>query len=346
MSFIGKNGFFGALTPHTGAYHPSVYAKYSRGGGAGWGTLGRAFAYKRPTQLSDGGAADDNGPYGDPIDQIDAALSQQQQRQRQPSMGEQMLSFNKEWGGGPEGVSQRFSGGSPYDIARATGDLSQLDADSADKIAKQAEKLDDTVSDELESKEPGLNYARGGNVSQQLADRHLRQNIGSNGIRPAEGMHDYDRPPQNSANNDPYSHGTAARGSGDQLPLKSRQGSRGTGFARGGAMNKNPYATPLPDGHGLPPSISTKHRAKPRVTAAWETKPYAVQQRTRVGNGMHIAAPHSGEGLVLNVHLSPVGPHALSLTNSGGVNVETMAQRGLQADARPTNPFMVPVRKP
>jgi hypothetical protein len=46
-----KAGFFGPLKPFTGTYHPSVYA---RGGGAALGTLGKAFAYKRP-QLAQGG---------------------------------------------------------------------------------------------------------------------------------------------------------------------------------------------------------------------------------------------------------------------------------------------------
>jgi hypothetical protein len=87
----------------------------------------------------------------------------------------------------------------------------------------------------------------------------------------------------------------------------------------------------------LPPSVSTRYRAKPRITSAWESK------SPRVGK-LHVGAPHSGEGLVLNVHLSPVGPHALSLTNSGGVNVERMAQRNLQSDAPmpATNPFEKP----
>jgi hypothetical protein len=55
MSFEGKNGFFGKLPkPYTGSYHPSVYA---RGGGAALGTLGKAFAYKKP-QLANGGNID------------------------------------------------------------------------------------------------------------------------------------------------------------------------------------------------------------------------------------------------------------------------------------------------
>ena len=71
MSFIGKNGYFGALTPYTGPYHPSVYRKYSRGGGSvnGTGTLGKAFAYTRP-RFSDGGGADDSDQYDSDIQNI------------------------------------------------------------------------------------------------------------------------------------------------------------------------------------------------------------------------------------------------------------------------------------
>ena len=78
MSFIGKHGYFGALTPYTGPYHPSVYAKYARGGrmpnedyargggpaGGGY-RLGNAFAYKRPA-FSDGGGAEQHSPYKKP----------------------------------------------------------------------------------------------------------------------------------------------------------------------------------------------------------------------------------------------------------------------------------------
>jgi len=339
------SGFFGKLKPYSGAYHPSEYQRYSRGGGTALGTLGKAFAYKRPKMLSDGGTADDSS---DPIEQIDAALASPQQ-QRQPSMGEQMLRLNKEWGGGPEGVSQRFAGGSPYDIARTSADLEQLDSDSLDKIDKAAAKLDDTVNDELESKEPGLaegggvdaftkfwqraaaiqGRARGGGIAQ--ADKYLRQDIGGSGIHP-ELMPDYNRPVDNGPDNDlAQGLSTPLGGTDDQVPVKPRQGSRGTGSARAGStVNKNPYATPLPDGHDLPPSASTKYRAKPNVTAAWTG-------RQRNPKGMHIKAPHSGEGLVLNVHLSNVGPHAVSLTHSGGVK---MAERNLQSDARPAiNPF-------
>ena len=50
---------FGAMTPYNGPYHPSVYRKYSRGGGSenAVGTPGEAFAYKRP-RFPDGGTAE------------------------------------------------------------------------------------------------------------------------------------------------------------------------------------------------------------------------------------------------------------------------------------------------
>jgi hypothetical protein len=355
------NGFFGPLKPYTGAYHPSVYRKYARGGGNALGTLGHAFAYKRPTQLSDGGTADDGSDYGDPIDQIDAVISQQQQLKRQPSMGEQYLKFEQEWGGDSEGVSQRFASGSPYDISRASGDLAQLDEDSRENIQDDAAKFQDKVEKELEGADT-RSFARGGNaftkawatinkikrkyggnVSQQLADRYKRQEIGSNGINPGP-MPDYDEStkPQNGPDND--SHQGYIKGyHGDQMLLKSRKGSEGTGFARGGStVKQNPYATPAAD--GMPPSIAVKHRAPTRVTAAWENRPVGIKQRNSVGKGLHVGAPHSGEGLVLNVYLSPVGPNAISLTHtgSGGVNVARMADRSLQGDARPMpagNPF-------
>ena len=90
MSFIGKNGYFGALTPYTGAYHPSVYRKYSRGGGAASGgyRLGNAFAYTRP-RFSDGGEAGAGDPYDSDIQNIEA--STQPQQPRQPGQVEGML---------------------------------------------------------------------------------------------------------------------------------------------------------------------------------------------------------------------------------------------------------------
>jgi len=73
-----------------------------------------------------------------------------------------------------------------------------------------------------------------------------------------------------------------------------------------------------------------------KMTPAWRDRPYPVAQRTP--KGLKIHAPHSGEGLVMNIHLSDV--HAISLHSgpdgySGRVNVERMAARGLQSDAHP-----------
>ena len=92
MSFIGRNGFFGALTPYSGAYHPSVYRKYSRGGGSvnGTGTLGKAFAYTRP-RFSGGGEAGAGDPYDSDIQNIEA--STQSQQPRQPGLQERVFKF-------------------------------------------------------------------------------------------------------------------------------------------------------------------------------------------------------------------------------------------------------------
>jgi transcription elongation factor len=82
VDFIGKQGFFGPLKPFTGAYHHSVYQRYSpqryspqryspqrysRGGGGenAVGTLGKAFAYKRPG-FSDGGNVMEKNRYNGP----------------------------------------------------------------------------------------------------------------------------------------------------------------------------------------------------------------------------------------------------------------------------------------
>ena len=70
MSFFGR--FFGAgkVQPFTGNYHTSVYQRYSRGGGSenAVGTLGKAFAYKRPKLAQGGNVAtgkmtERNNPY-------------------------------------------------------------------------------------------------------------------------------------------------------------------------------------------------------------------------------------------------------------------------------------------
>ena len=77
--------------------------------------------------------------------------------------------------------------------------------------------------------------------------------------------------------------------------------------------------------------------------AAWTDRPPAVKQRLRVGSGApRIHVEHPGGGLVLNVHLGPVGETAISLEDSGGVDSSRMVQRqashALQSYGHPT-PF-------
>jgi hypothetical protein len=83
-----------------------------------------------------------------------------------------------------------------------------------------------------------------------------------------------------------------------------------------------------------------------KMTPAWRDRPFAAHKN---GSGLKIHAPHSGEGLVMNIHLSNVGPHAISFHSgpdgyNGGVDSSRMVQRqashALQSDARPT-PFPV-----
>jgi len=84
------------------------------------------------------------------------------------------------------------------------------------------------------------------------------------------------------------------------------------------------------------------------VTPAWKDRPYPVAQRT--SKGLKINAPHSGEGLVMHIHLSDVEPHAISFHSGpdgymGGVDssrmVQRAAERRLASAARPT-PFQAP----
>src|SRR5262249_1050507 len=63
-----------------------------------------------------------------------------------------------------------------------------------------------------------------------------------------------------------------------------------------------------------------------KITPAWTDRPYHVKQRMAHSNSPRIHAEHSGEGLVLNIHLSDVGPHAITLGHSGGVDASRMVQ--------------------
>jgi len=68
MSFTDSKGYFGPLASFNGHYHPSVYAKYSRGGGSenATGTLGKSFAYKRPKLAQGGNVTETQNPYKEP----------------------------------------------------------------------------------------------------------------------------------------------------------------------------------------------------------------------------------------------------------------------------------------
>jgi hypothetical protein len=114
--FVGRAGFFGPIASYSGAYDPSVYRKYSRGGGSqnAAGTLAKAFAYKRPV-FSDGGAADD--PHDSDIQNIETAT--QPSQPRRPGQVEGMMQAMNQWGQGPSGVSHRFANAGLYDIQRA-----------------------------------------------------------------------------------------------------------------------------------------------------------------------------------------------------------------------------------
>ena len=86
------------------AYHPSVY---KRGGGAAAGTLGKAFAYKRP-QFDDGGSVD----FDDPV------FNQPQQQPRQPGLQERVFKF--------QANKDQLYAGSPFNTAMNTAALEQL----------------------------------------------------------------------------------------------------------------------------------------------------------------------------------------------------------------------------
>ena len=56
-------------------------------------------------------------------------------------------------------------------------------------------------------------------------------------------------------------------------------------------------------------------------------RPYHVKQRMAHSNSPKIHVEHPGGGLVMNIHLSDVGPHAITLGHSGGVDASRMVQR-------------------
>jgi hypothetical protein len=314
MSFEGKSGFFGALKPTNPHYvryalDPS-YAKFvnkcARGGGAAAGTLGRAFAYTRP-KFDDGGGVD----FDDPI------FNQQQQQPRQPGQVQGMMQAINQWGQGPSGVSQRFGNAGLYDIQRASYQLQQtVDADTADKIQKYTDKIANKVAaanPDIDT--PGLaKRARGGVTGT------------GNNVLPR-----YAKKPANSPNNDPSGGFQSARGGADYS-----WGKVSPRFQNDGAElhptghNETKRRSGMTDDY-LPPAMKRALESQARFAkggkvspaTAWQDKPQHIKQRLARGGGPRIHVPHEG-GLVLNIHLSNVGPHAITLGDHGGVDSSRM----------------------
>src|SRR5262249_26789532 len=130
------------------------------------------------------------------------------------------------------------------------------------------------------------------------------------------------QPPNNAASNDPGSAYQSARGSGDYSwgkvsPRFNNFGAeiephgRGEVKRRGGTMNDD-YLTPAQ--RRAYESHERFRRGGATKAPAWTDRPQHIKQRLAQGSGApRIHAQHSGEGLVLNIHLSDVGPDALSL---------------------------------
>ena len=160
----------------------------------------------------------------------------------------------------------------------------------------------------------------------------------------------YTKQPPNNASNDSGSTYQSARGSND--------------YSWGKKTSRNNHAAQIePTGHSettrrsgmtddyLTPAQRRAYESQARfakggkITPAWTDRPYHVKQRMAHSNSPRIHAEHSGEGLVLNIHLSDVGPHAITLGHSGGVDASRMVQRqashALQSYGHPT-PFHAP----
>jgi hypothetical protein len=173
-----------------------------------------------------------------------------------------------------------------------------------------------------------LGYAQGGNVTDNP----------------------YDEPPGNNADNDAHQGHTAGRDGqsytwGKVSPRFSNQGAEIT-------PHHHNEVTPRKLAHGGGCScwrcggrFARGGQAQAQLTAPWRER-FNVEHKS---NGLKIHAPHSGEGLVMNIHLSPVGQHAISFHSvgdySGAVDqarmVQRAAERRLASAARPT-PFPMP----
>jgi hypothetical protein len=266
--------------------------------------------------LADGSQAHDPTQF----DSNDPIFNQPQQQQRQPGQVEGMMRAMQQWGQGPSGVSQRFANPGLYDIQRASYELQQsVDSDTAEKLQKYTNKMIDEVQGSdtpgLPPGLPSLKRARGGSICE------------------------YDEPPHNNANNDQHQGHSSGRDAisykwGKVSPRFQSQGAEITPHGHN-------EVTPRKRAHGGSCSCcrcgGRFAKGGAAVTPTWKDRPPAVAQRTT--QGLKIHAPHSGEGLVMNIHLSPVGEHAISFHSgpdgySGGVDSMQMPY-----DAGPQQPI-------
>jgi len=167
------------------------------------------------------------------------------------------------------------------------------------------------IDDAQDSDTPGLpplkQRAQGGNVV---------------ATKQSERFNPYKRPPHNNAGNDYHQGYQVARGSGDyswgkMSPRFSNQSAEIQPHghnevtprrrARGGKANED-YACGGQAEDYLSPAQRRAYESHSRfakggaakMTPAWKDRPYPVAQRTQ--KGLKIHAPHSGEGLVMNMH--------------------------------------------
>jgi hypothetical protein len=152
----------------------------------------------------------------------------------------------------------------------------------------------------------------------------------------SERFNPYKRPPHNNAGNDYHQGRMAAKGGGSYS-----WGKMSPRFQNEGAEiqpHGHNEVTPRRRAHGGGCSCWRCGRfAKGgQVTPAWKDRPYPVAQRT--SKGLKINAPHSGEGLVMHIHLSDVGPHAISFHSGpdgymGGVDSSRMVNGQRSGDS-------------
>jgi hypothetical protein len=146
-------------------------------------------------------------------------------------------------------------------------------------------------------------YARGGGAALGTLGKafaYKRPQLAQGGNVPGNNvLPRYAKQPVNNASNDPGSSGGQDE---DYLrPAQRRAYESHERFRRGGAA---------------------------KITPAWTDRPYHVKQRLARGSGApRIHVDHPGSGLVMSIHLSDVGPHAITLGDHGGVDSSRMVQR-------------------